>query len=221
MYDELGIRIPQEEKLRGVARDSLYGVAREATLGEGRHAVLRDFHTEEVAFLLTALGGALGVDAVREFEHWVRYVVCTDPPNPWILYQDLFGIWASRFRKSGKDHLNLSANPVAIEVRFRSACDLASQAAVLDQQRRKPLSDWDFRLFVAHGGLEIPQGSDFFPFADAVLLIIAMARFQSFWQWLVSSIGAPDLSSIESAARERAETRGKPFYPIEMLRLRA
>lgn len=220
LYPELGIRIAGEEELREAVRDALCGGPWVHTPSEGRFTLVPNFDLTSAVALKQRLDGNIGAGTATELDYWVRYVACTDDANPWALYEDLFEVWASSFRRSGHDRLGLSADAAAIEARYRLASDLERQTAVLGEQRVQPLSDWDAAVLVTHGLLEIPEGSDFFPLVDAVLLTIGMARFQDFWRWLVSLIGPADLGSIQAAVRKRAESKGVPYCPAAALPFR-
>ena len=218
LYPELGIHIVGEEKLRKAVREALCGGPWMHPPSECRFTLLPGLGPTSVAALMQRLDSDIGAGTAAELEYWVRYVACTDDENPWALYEDLFEVWASSLRRSGRDHFGLSADAAAIEARFRLASDRDRPTAVLDEQRAQPLSGWDAAVLTTDG--LIPEGSDFFPIVDAVLLTIGMARFQDFWQWLVSFIGPADLSSIQSAVRRRADGKGVPYCPAEALPLR-
>jgi hypothetical protein len=93
----------------------------------------------------------------------------------------------------------------------------ASKAALVET-REKPLSDWDLPLFVEMGLLETPPGSEFFPYVDAILLGIAMAKFQRFWEWLLMAAKPSDLQAIAAAAEGFAASEKMAYSSPEALR---
>ena len=163
----------------------------------------------------------LGPRGANQFDYWMRFIAYTEDDNPWTLYESLFAVWASRFRGAGDDEFRLCVDAAVVELRFRSTTDVNGAKTILDRQRQRFLSDWDFALYSERGLLQIPEGSDYFPFVDAVVLAIGMAKFQDFWNWLVSFAGPLDVLAIASAAKERSVKLNVPYCsPEDLPRLR-
>jgi hypothetical protein len=210
VYGELGVGIRWEETLRGLARDTLRGrhlEGRPLLLKSGQSDDLSEFYSIQVVALLDLLERALGRKSRLKLEHWVQYIACTENHNPWTVYEDLLTSWASIFRKTRKDEIGFSIDPALIAAELRLARDLDGPRELLSQQRKKFLTAWDFALFSELGLLDIPEGSEFFPFVDGILLAIGMAKFQDFWKWLVSFISSDDLEAVAVAVRKRAQDR--------------
>ena len=211
VYHELGIRVRCQEMLRGLARDTLEGRlsgdegVRRLLIG-GQSCQGSDFYTAEALPFLSVLERALGLEARRAVEHWVDYVACSENYNPWTLYEDVLTSWASNFRRTGKDELGFT-DPATIEAQLRSFRDIRGSEEVLSKQRCRVLTEWDFPLFARHGLLEIQEGSDFFPFVDALALTILMNRFQDFWGWLLTFIDPVNLQAIAVLARQLADAK--------------
>ena len=222
VYGELGVEIRCEETLRGLVRDTLKGrllVDHPRLLKSPTSDDVSDFYTTQVPALLHVLETAFGQDSRLRLEHWIQYIAYSENDNPWTLYEDLLTSWASNFRKTGEDEIGLS-DPARIAAELRSARDLDAVTELLSRQSKKFLTDWDFPLFSDFGLLEIPEGSDYFPFVDGIVLAIGMRKFQDFWKWLVSFISAEELQAIAEAAKKRALNKDFAYCEPAKLPLR-
>jgi hypothetical protein len=213
VYRHLGVDVECEETLRGLTRDTLLG--RHSPQGEaftvGAFDDPESTYSFWIAPYLSALDRALGPNDRRRVEHWVKYVACTEQHNPWVLYEDLLSSWASNFRKTGVDRIGFLTNAGTIARELASANELSREKAVLSEQRVRPLTDWDTRFFNEQDLREIPEGSNFFPFVDPLILAIWMSRFQRFWLWMLAFIEPSDLERIGVAALARSSNAGSYY----------
>ena len=211
VFQRLGLRVQREETLRGVARDVLAGRYPEAPAPEF------SIDQAQLAPFVSMLETMVGPKDAHSFEFWVRYVVDQETCNPWTLYENLFEVWASTFRTLGRDGIGLSADIKIIEAKFTSITNARDETIALERQRRMILSNWDIALCSEYGLREIPDSSDYFPFVDAVILTIAMAKFQEFWRWLVPFCGTDGMLAIGSAAKIWSEKQSVQYCPTEEL----
>jgi len=214
VYEELGVGVACHETLRGLARDLLAGRCTTKRHPEPQSVEgLEAFCASEIPVFLQMLEGALGSSDQKKVVHWVRYVACTEDHNPWVPYQEFLLSWASAFRNKGKDEIGFSVDASTITLRLGLIGDLKRVEEVLCRRGRSFLTEWDFPLFKDLGLLEIPAGSHFFPFVDAILLAIDMRRFQVFWLWFISFVGQHDLQSVDAVLRKRSNDAGIPHCP--------
>jgi hypothetical protein len=218
VYHDLGLPIGCEETLKGLARDALTGRLGEETILSARPlGDSADYHSIHAVPFLECTSRIFGPSGRRRVEYWVAYTVCTENHNPWVLYNDVLSTWAAIYRTTNRDEIGFSADPATVAREVKAASDLSVPEAILRKQRQTVLTDWDLSLFSKLGLLEIPEGSDFFPLVDAIELMIAMHRFQTFWPWLLSFIGREDLAAIGSFAKIRARKRDMPYVSPEAL----
>jgi hypothetical protein len=211
VYDELGVQIRQRETLKGLARDALTGLFTGYLANANASAKGEDFYSAHVLPFLESSGRVFGLPGRQCVEYWVAYIVCSEGENPWVLYEDLMSSWAANYRKTGHDEIGFSTDVITIAGEVLLAGDLSVAEATLQQQRRRILTYWDLSIFTRLGLLEIPEGSDFFPLVDGILLMIAMHRFHIFWSWLLSFIGEGDLDAIGRYAKNKFEERKIPY----------
>lgn len=174
VYDTLGINVEDEESLRLLAHNTLSPPHGATAVRGGRTRVL------DITGFLESVEQRLGTRSRRQVEYWALNIACTENHNPWTLYQHLFLNWASQFRRTGKDAIGLSVDAALIERRLQEMTAVTEQEGALQQQRHRTLSEWDFRLFSEHGLLELPFGSDYFPFIDALLLLLTRMASRTF-----------------------------------------
>lgn len=218
VYHELGVGVHCEETLRGIVRDGLIGRYSE----NNEPLTVESISDRQRAYaccllpFLTRAHLILGAGDFRRLEHWVAFVANKEARNPWVIYDDVFSSWASLFRRKGIDSFGLSNGAQTIAKQFQSASDVGAVTELLTRQTARFLSDWDFPRFDRLGLSEIPEGSDFFPFVDSLILTIRMNRFQHFWRWMLSVIEADDLGRIADAALKRSEAGGAFCAPGEL-----
>ena len=191
VFGELGLKLdsPSGDVIRATARESLREMAR-----TDKHDV-ELFYAQGVPRFLTTVARELGTDCRDRIVDWVRHTACTEECNPWIQCEAHIMTWASMFRRAGIDEVGFE-QPTSILLRLEFERDLTAVARQLEDQRQKPLSDWDLPLFIRRGLLEIPKESDYYPWVDGILLVIEMARFQRFWSWLVGNTGTNERTSL-------------------------
>ena len=146
------------------------------------------------------LVAAFGPSGFERLEYWVKYIACVEDHNPWIFYGDLFGSWASSMRMKGQDQIGFSIDPIRILKALTDSSDISDVETLLSSYKNRVLPDWDLILFSRRGLLEIPAGSDFFPFVDGILLSVRLVRLQKFWRRLLSTLAEVDMKSITTYA---------------------
>ena len=219
VYGQLGVRIEYEETLRGLARDALVG----RFSGQKVAFCLDSWKDPATTYavwivpFLAAVERSLGSNDRGRIIYWIKYVACNDERNPWMLYEQLLSSWASVFRRTGVDRFGLAAGAAAMAAEFQIAHNIDEPKDLLAKQKARFLTDWDLPRFTRLGLLEIPAGSEFFPFVDALILIIRMNRFQCFWRRLPSYVGSDDLERIGFAALQLAGENGIAYCTPEEL----
>ncbi len=202
VFGELGVGVSWEESLRGLARDALLGrlgtVGRAFDIESGNQPY--ETYLAWIAPFLSVLERAMGLDSRRNLEYWVKHVMCASERSPWHIYEEMFTSWAAHFRKTAKDSIGLEADPQVIVLELDRLLDIASVDDRLKKQAASFLSDWDIVRFRRLGVLEIPEGSDFFPFSDDLSLSVERHRFQVFWRWLTEHVSKTDIEAIGRAA---------------------
>jgi hypothetical protein len=216
VFSDLGVGVGVElgETIRSLARDTLIG----KYSGQKEPFELGSWSDPEVTWtvwiapFISAVERAIGSTERRKIEHWIRYTVCTEEDrNPWIVYDNVLSKWASIVRRTDVDPIGFSADAATIAREMKLICDVTEPTNLLAKQAARALTDWDLPRFARLGLFEIPHGSDFFPFVDAIILTIRMSRFQRFWLWLLSYLSPSDLELIASAASSLAKEEGVPY----------
>jgi hypothetical protein len=212
VYGDLGVGVACQETLRGMARDALLGLLESGTRGVRTLSAgePESFFLVSAEPLLDIFRRAFGEGPSGRIKYWVEHVLCQENHNPWVLYERLFAGWASTLRRTGRDKLRLGNSAAAVQTKFLALGSSDAPERLL-KERRGFLSEWDFKLFSKMGLLEIPEGSDFFPYVDAILLAISMKKFQDFWRWLVPFLGPAGVASVAAAAERFATDRHVAF----------
>jgi hypothetical protein len=219
VFSELGVGIVWEETLRGLARDALLGrVGHRSglfdTVSMGNADALNS--TWRAAFL-SVIDRAMGPEDRARVEHWVEHVAFAPTESPWSTYEELLSSWGANFRKTGNDRIGLGSDAGLIARDLKTTFDVREVEALLTKRASRFLTDWDLPRFKRLGLLEIPEGSDFFPFVDGMLLTIHRSRFQVFWRWLVSALSEEYLERVGAAALVQSRAQGVPFAsPLEL-----
>lgn len=202
VFTELGLELRSQGEVivREAARNALIGATH-----TGSDEVL-SFYLTQVPQYRSAIQSKLGVVSLDRVDQWIKYTLCTETHNPWMQIEDIFTSWASAFRKTAQDAIELS-DPYCVLRELTATLNLDVFAQRLALQRSRPLSDWDQPLFVQRGLLELPKDSDYYPWEDTVLLVIGMARFHKFWKWLNRACGERDRKRIISFLIAKAQER--------------
>lgn len=204
VFSDLGVGVSRVETLRGIVRDTLRGRLHDRELNRaGSPEQIASFYSVHVPAMLGVVERALDTDASASLGYWVSYVACTEDDNPWCSYQNMFESWASVLRRTGIDRIEFSGNPRMILSNFETMTCVEESRQKLISQKRRPLTEWDFPLFRERGLLDLPDGSDFFPFIDQAALVIAMNAFQNFGRWLKASLSEQDFLQIDAAMQAR------------------
>lgn len=218
VYGYLGVRVDFEESLRGIVRDALLGRYDE------RSAPLRARSPEETVIgyeknILPALGGlaaAFGEDQLARLRYWVLYIRETDD-NPWSAYEGFLSRWASKVRRGEGDAVGFLRDATTIARELKAATAIEDVTGLLGSLRKEPLSVWDRPLFESRGLLDIPAGSDYFPFVDEICLCVRMNRFQEFFKHFAPSLSKGERDSLESVASRTAANERQVFTKINDL----
>lgn len=215
VYSDIGVCVPQQETVRGIARDCL--LRRFAPELSSSSGILYDpeltFDEAIPSEFLSRVEQALGHGASELIKYWVLYVVNTELDNPWVQYQDIFLSWASRWRRCCDDSLGIGSESHRLEAKLRSCLDVAGLRSLLEVRRLHNLSEWDAPIFGALGVAEIPPSSNFFPLVSEFTLYCSISRFQSFFLEVREQLSPEAVREIALMAESSARANGHPFCP--------
>ena len=219
VYRDLGLEIVREETLRGMARDALLWRLRPPMPAQPQSREgLAVFFNSQVCTFLQMADTVLGDSAAAALSFWIDFVQYQENSNPWTQYFEAFLSWASDFRVRGVDSIGLSIDAGAVAEHLREYGSTEDARQILDARRASALTEWDFPLFKDLGLLEIPEGSDFFPFIDPAVLTIGMARFQRFWEWLISRATDQDIEAIDTFVNAKGRSAATHVPPLGLPR---
>lgn len=217
VYGDLGLGVRFEESLRGILRDAFLGIYEpsSAPVAAGSPDCVIAAHHKNVVPALAKFGSVFGREQLERIHYWVHYVHGRDE-NPWEPYEDYLSNWGRVVRREGRDTIGLSADSNMIARDLKAATSAADIESLLRARRSAVLSDWDRPLFEKRGLLDIPAGSDYFPFVDEICLSVRMHRFQNYFCHLVPVLAPGDCDAIENAVLS-ASAAGRVFARISEL----
>lgn len=192
LYPRLGLPIEDPIALRDALRSAIL---------ENRERVLAGAQSNIEALVKAHLIAVFGLETARTLIDWsLSYYVATgEEHREWTLWQIAF-----QYFKNDPRHLSsLAADSRAklLETYYDFLAH-SNVAAIVDQIKTAPLSEWDLEMYMRHGFDNDDPVKD--PFVS-IELTVTMRWFKDFWTRSLAFLRAADLDALHESALEVVE----------------